>query len=65
MPTYPQLCDGAVVKQSAILDQNLLKFEAPAICFASELDAIIALSEKRISNNSIIIIRYEGPKDGL
>ncbi|MHA2012841.1 MAG: hypothetical protein ACTSWG_10780 [Candidatus Helarchaeota archaeon] len=43
----------------------MLKFEAPAICFASELDAIIALSEKRISNNSIIIIRYEGPKDGL
>ncbi|MHA1311658.1 MAG: dihydroxy-acid dehydratase [Candidatus Helarchaeota archaeon] len=39
--------DGAVVKQSAILDLNMLKFEAPAICFDSELDAIIALSEKK------------------
>ncbi len=55
---------GAVIKQSAVLDQNMLKFEGPAICFNSEQDVIDALSKKKIQNGSVIIIRYEGPKGG-
>ncbi|MFX0026611.1 MAG: dihydroxy-acid dehydratase [Candidatus Hermodarchaeota archaeon] len=56
--------EGAVVKQSAIKDQNMLKFEGPAICFDSELTVLDALALNKIENGSIIIIRYEGPKGG-
>lgn len=55
---------GAVVKQSAVTNQEMLKFEAPAKVFNSEKDAIIALAAKEIENGSVIIIRYEGPKGG-
>lgn len=56
--------EGAVVKQSAIKEKSMLKFKAPAVCFNFEQDAIDALSKNKIQNNSIIIIRYEGPKGG-
>ena len=54
--------DCAVVKQSAVVDQKMLQFEGSAICFNSERDAIEALSQKKIENGSVIVIRYEGPK---
>ncbi len=54
---------GAVVKQSA-MDQSMLKFEGTAVCFNSEQDVLNALSEKKVPNGSIIVIRYEGPKGG-
>jgi len=56
--------DGAVVKQSAIKDQSMLQFEGSAICFNSEQEVIDALTSNKISNGSVIIIRYEGPKGG-
>jgi len=56
--------DGAVVKQSAIKDQNMLQFMGSAICFNSEQGVIDALTSNKISNGSVIIIRYEGPKGG-
>lgn len=56
--------NGAVVKQSAIKDQSMLKFEGSAICFNSEKKVIDALTSNKILNGSVIVIRYEGPKGG-
>ncbi len=56
--------DGAVVKQSAIKNKEMLQFEGPAICFNSEQEVTDALTSNQIQNNSVIIVRYEGPKGG-
>ncbi|MHA1269275.1 MAG: dihydroxy-acid dehydratase [Candidatus Helarchaeota archaeon] len=56
--------NGAVVKQSAVINKEMLLFNGPAICFNSEKDAINALANKEIKNGAIVIIRYEGPKGG-
>ncbi|MFX1304883.1 MAG: dihydroxy-acid dehydratase [Promethearchaeota archaeon] len=56
--------EGAVIKQSAVNNQNMLMFKGPAICFNGEQDAIDALTSNQVSNDSVIIIRYEGPKGG-
>ncbi|MFX1568321.1 MAG: dihydroxy-acid dehydratase [Promethearchaeota archaeon] len=56
--------DGAVVKQSAVKNKDMLKFKGAAICFDYEQEAIDALRLNEIENNSVIIIRYEGPKGG-
>ncbi len=56
--------NGAVVKQSAIKDQSMLRFEGSAICFNSEKKVIDALTSNKILNGSVIVIRYEGPKGG-
>ncbi|MHA1272269.1 MAG: dihydroxy-acid dehydratase [Promethearchaeota archaeon] len=55
---------GAVIKQSAVKDREMLVFEGPALCFNSEADAIKALSQKKIKDGSVLVIRYEGPKGG-
>ncbi len=56
--------EGAVVKQSAVSNQEMLKFKGPAKVFNSEKDALKALAAKQIKNGCVIIIRYEGPKGG-
>lgn len=56
--------EGAVVKQSAIKNEDMLNFEGPALCFNSEQEAIDALTSNQVQNGSVIIIRYEGPKGG-
>jgi len=56
--------EGAVVKQSAIKNQDMVKFKGPALCFNSEHDAIHALALNKIPNNSVLVIKYEGPKGG-
>jgi dihydroxy-acid dehydratase len=56
--------EGAVIKQSAIKDPEMMRCKGPALCFNSELEAINALITKKVENASIIIIRYEGPKGG-
>ncbi len=56
--------EGAVIKQSAVNNQKMLKFKGPAICFNGEQEAIDALTSNHVSNGSVIIIRYEGPKGG-
>ena len=56
--------EGAVIKQSAVNNQKMLKFKGPAICFNGEQEAIDALTSNQVSNGSVIIIRYEGPKGG-
>ncbi|MHA1413616.1 MAG: dihydroxy-acid dehydratase [Promethearchaeota archaeon] len=55
---------GAIVKQSAIANKDMLVFRGPAKCFNSEADAIKALSLHEIENGTVIIVRYEGPKGG-
>jgi len=56
--------EGAVVKQSAVKDDRMLHFRGPAVCFNSEIDVLNALAQQEITNGSVIIIRYEGPKGG-
>jgi len=56
--------EGAVVKQSAIKEQEMLEFEGSAVCFNTELDALEALAQNKIENGNVIILRYEGPKGG-
>lgn len=56
--------EGAVVKQSAIKDKDMLKFEGSALCFNSEQKVIDAISQNKVENGSVLIIRYEGPKGG-
>ena len=52
----------AVVKQSAVSNREMLKFEGPAKVFNSERDCINALIAKEVENGSIMVIKYEGPK---
>nr|MDO8109937.1 dihydroxy-acid dehydratase [Candidatus Sigynarchaeota archaeon] len=54
--------NGAVIKQSAVIDKSMLTFEAPATVFESEAAAINALATNQIKNGSVVVIRYEGPK---
>lgn len=56
--------DGAVIKQSAIRKNHLVKFSGKAIVFNSEVDAIQALLNDKIENGHVVVIRYEGPKGG-
>ncbi|MFX0030354.1 MAG: dihydroxy-acid dehydratase [Candidatus Hermodarchaeota archaeon] len=56
--------EGAVVKQSAIVNKDMLKFEGPALCFNTEQDVLDALTSDQVQNNSVLIVRYEGPKGG-
>ncbi|NHI94294.1 MAG: dihydroxy-acid dehydratase [Candidatus Lokiarchaeota archaeon] len=52
----------SVVKQSAVSDQKMLKFEGPARVFESERDCINALVAKKVENGCVVVVRYEGPK---
>jgi len=53
---------GAVIKQSAVSHRDMLQFEGPTIVFDSEISAIDALAAKEIENESVVVIRYQGPK---
>jgi len=55
--------DGAVVKQSAVVEQMLVN-EGKARVFDSEDDAIAAILGRKIKPGDIVVIRYEGPKGG-
>ncbi|TXT58800.1 MAG: Dihydroxy-acid dehydratase [Promethearchaeota archaeon] len=56
--------EGAVIKQSAIINNEMLEFKGEARTFNSEATAIKALSAHEIENGNVIIVRYEGPKGG-
>ena len=55
--------DGAVVKESAVA-KDMLEFQGRARVFNSEDEAIEAILAKKIVDNDVVIIRYEGPKGG-
>lgn len=55
--------DGAVCKPAAI-PENLKYFKGKAIVFNSEEEANKAIISGDIKTNSVLVIRYEGPKGG-
>jgi len=54
----------SIVKQSAVSEKNMLKFEGPAKVFNSEREALIAVSAHEVKNETVVVVRYEGPKGG-
>jgi dihydroxy-acid dehydratase len=54
--------NGAVVKQSGINHKEMLNFIGPAQCYNSEVAVLNDLALNKISDGSVLIIRYEGPK---
>jgi len=55
--------EGAVVKQSAVLDE-MLRHEGPARVFDSEEEAGGAIMGGKIKKGDVIVVRYEGPMGG-
>jgi dihydroxy-acid dehydratase len=55
--------EGAVVKQGAVAE-SMQVFEGRARVFDSEDSAVAAISSGKISEGSVIVIRYEGPRGG-
>lgn len=55
--------EGSVVKASAV-KADMRTFTGTAVCVDSEDDARTALTEGRIKEGNVIVIRYEGPKGG-
>ncbi len=53
--------DGAIVKVAGMKN---LHFSGPARCFNCEEDAFAAVSDKKIKDGEVIVIRYEGPRGG-
>ncbi len=53
--------DGAIVKVAGMKN---LHFKGPARCFNCEEDAFAAVSDKKIKDGEVIVIRYEGPRGG-
>ena len=53
--------DGAIVK---VAGMKKLQFRGPARCFDCEEDAFAAVSDKKIHEGEVIVIRYEGPVGG-
>lgn len=54
---------GAVVKPAAI-PENLMKVEGRAQVFQSEQEACEGILKGEVKENTIIVLRYEGPKGG-
>jgi dihydroxy-acid dehydratase len=54
---------GALVKQVAV-NPKMIEHEGSAIVFNSMEEATNALIEGKVEKNSVIVIRYEGPKGG-
>ncbi|MFS0736094.1 dihydroxy-acid dehydratase [Sphingomonas sp. 1P06PA] len=53
--------DGAIVK---VAGMHRLQFRGPAQVFDCEEDCFAAVEARRITEGSVIVIRYEGPKGG-
>jgi len=53
--------DGAVVKMSGV---KITKFTGKAKCFDREELAFDAVSQNKIKEGDVVVIRYEGPKGG-
>ncbi len=53
--------DGAVVKMSGV---KITKFTGKAKCFDREEHAFDAVSQGKIKEGDVVVIRYEGPKGG-
>ncbi|MHA1785286.1 MAG: dihydroxy-acid dehydratase [Candidatus Helarchaeota archaeon] len=56
--------EGAIVKQSGV-NPEMLKHVGKARVFNSEEEVQDALLSKNISEGDVLVIRYEGPKNGM
>ncbi|MEM2213534.1 MAG: dihydroxy-acid dehydratase [Candidatus Nezhaarchaeales archaeon] len=54
---------GSVVKIAAV-PKSMWRFKGVAKVFNSEEEAVEAITNKKIEEGSVVIIRYEGPKGG-
>jgi len=54
--------NGAVIKQSAILDETMKIFTGEAKVFESEQEAIDAILSGHIQQGQVIVLRYMGPR---
>lgn len=55
------LATSAIVRPP-VIPQKMLKMTGPARVFDSEMEALDALKNKTIKPNTVIIVRYEGPR---
>ena len=55
--------NGSITKPTAI-HPDMLTFSGKAMCFDSEEEAREAVSNDRIPDGTVLVIRYEGPKGG-
>ncbi|MFA6048811.1 MAG: dihydroxy-acid dehydratase [Candidatus Micrarchaeia archaeon] len=56
--------EGSVIKESAVDASVPRRFVGRAIVFDAEEDATKYIKTKTVAPNSVIVIRYEGPKGG-
>lgn len=54
---------GAVIKPAAI-PQQLMKVEGNAVVFQGEEEACEAILSGKVKKNTVLVLRYEGPKGG-
>ncbi len=54
---------GCIVKTAGV-DPSALKFEGRAVVFESQEDAMAGILSGKVTEGSVVIIRYEGPKGG-
>ncbi len=55
--------EGSVVKTAGI-DQSMRTFSGSAICFDSQQEAILGITNGKVKEGHVVVIRYEGPKGG-
>ena len=59
---------GNIAPQAAWLPAAIAEearvFTGTAVCFDGEDEALKAISERRIKDGDVVVIRYEGPKGG-
>jgi len=55
--------DGSVLKTAGI-DDTMMNFLGKAICFDSQEEALAAILKRKIKDDHVVVIRYEGPKGG-
>lgn len=72
-PLYPDGCfavlygnlapKGCCIKKSGV-EPNMFYHRGPAVCFDSEDDLRVYMTQKKVQPGSVLVIRYEGPKGG-
>ncbi|RLA08548.1 MAG: dihydroxy-acid dehydratase [Gammaproteobacteria bacterium] len=55
--------DGCVVKTAGV-DESIFNFTGETIVFESQDEAVEAILSDKIKSQSVVVIRYEGPKGG-
>ncbi|TQL99507.1 dihydroxy-acid dehydratase [Actinoallomurus bryophytorum] len=55
--------EGAVVKTAGV-EEELWRFEGPAVVFESQEDAVEGILGDKVKPGDVVVIRYEGPKGG-